>query len=169
MSCSTCQLNTFSCPGHVGHIELPVPVYHPIFMDQLLRLLRSKCIYCHHLRISRLEVNRYYCKLRLIQHGLIKEAMEIENIRSAFKSVADLKESQENSNSESDEDSDKIIRKRLTFVRHSIKRAKENRWKFNKEKNEAIAEERHYVIKEFLTVITKGRKCQNCQGYVQRN
>ena len=41
-SCTTCNLNSVGCPGHVGHIDLPVPVYHPTFMDQLLRLLRAK-------------------------------------------------------------------------------------------------------------------------------
>jgi len=27
--CSTC--NQLSCSGHLGHIELPLPVYNPIF------------------------------------------------------------------------------------------------------------------------------------------
>jgi DNA-directed RNA polymerase I subunit RPA1 len=28
--CSTCQLNYHSCPGHFGHIQLPLPVYNPL-------------------------------------------------------------------------------------------------------------------------------------------
>ncbi|KAF8753807.1 DNA-directed RNA polymerase subunit beta' [Rhizoctonia solani] len=34
--CGTCRLNSFSCPGHFGHIELPSPVYHPLFMTNML-------------------------------------------------------------------------------------------------------------------------------------
>jgi DNA-directed RNA polymerase I subunit RPA1 len=90
--------------------------------------------------------------------------MEIENIRPASKSAADLNGNQEDSDSESDEDSDKVVQRRLSFVEHSIKHANRDKWEWSKEKNEAIAEERRHVIKEFMTVITKGRKCQNCQG-----
>lgn len=28
--CTTCQLGHNTCPGHFGHIELPVPVYNPL-------------------------------------------------------------------------------------------------------------------------------------------
>lgn len=28
--CTTCRLNQSSCPGHFGHIELPVPVFNPL-------------------------------------------------------------------------------------------------------------------------------------------
>ena len=31
--CATCSLGRLYCPGHMGHIELPVPVYHPLFFD----------------------------------------------------------------------------------------------------------------------------------------
>lgn len=28
--CTTCGLNSTQCPGHFGHVELPVPVYNPM-------------------------------------------------------------------------------------------------------------------------------------------
>ena len=34
-NCGTCSLTDMKCPGHLGHIELPVPVYHPLWMRQL--------------------------------------------------------------------------------------------------------------------------------------
>lgn len=31
--CSTCCQDFNNCPGHLGHIELPLPVYNPLFFD----------------------------------------------------------------------------------------------------------------------------------------
>ncbi|KAF4791332.1 RNA polymerase I subunit A [Turdus rufiventris] len=31
--CATCLQNFSNCPGHFGHIELPLPVYNPLFFD----------------------------------------------------------------------------------------------------------------------------------------
>ncbi len=45
--CATCHLNSYQCPGHFGHIELPSPVFHPLFMGNMFNLLRGTCFYCH--------------------------------------------------------------------------------------------------------------------------
>lgn len=29
--CATCEFPEMQCPGHMGHINLPVVVYHPLF------------------------------------------------------------------------------------------------------------------------------------------
>lgn len=57
-SCATCQLSSYQCPGHFGHIELPVPVYHPLFMNQAYGLLRSICMYCHKFKMPEIVVSR---------------------------------------------------------------------------------------------------------------
>ncbi|KAF8864699.1 beta and beta-prime subunits of DNA dependent RNA-polymerase [Acephala macrosclerotiorum] len=159
--CTTCNLNSIGCPGHVGHIDLPAPVYHPTFMDQLLRLLRAKCAYCHHLKMSRKEVNRYLCKLRLIQHGLLGAAEEIDNIE-----VAQTKDNTASDDSEDDEESaiDVVIRRRNAFVKKSIKAAKTTAWEWKREKNEGVAEARRTVVKAFLKAITSSKICGNCNG-----
>lgn len=150
------------CPGHVGHIELPVPVYHPTFMDQLLRLLRAKCAYCHHLKLSRKEVNRYLCKLRLFQHGLLGPAQEIDNIEVSQSKDAEAS----GGSSESEEESavDSVIRRRNAFVKKSIKAAKATPWEWKREKNEGVAEARRAVVKSFMKAITTGKVCGNCSG-----
>ncbi|RMZ89544.1 hypothetical protein DV736_g3224, partial [Chaetothyriales sp. CBS 134916] len=83
-NCSTCRLNWRSCAGHCGHIELPIPCYHPIFVDTTLRLLRAACVYCHHFRLRRYDIHRTVCELRLLQHGLTDEVYQIA-IRRALK------------------------------------------------------------------------------------
>ncbi|KAF2147473.1 uncharacterized protein K452DRAFT_314616 [Aplosporella prunicola CBS 121167] len=166
-ACSTCNLNAFNCPGHCGHIELPVPVYHPTFMDQLLRLIRAQCMYCHHLKMSKVQVNRFVCKLRLVRYGLLKEAQDLEDIEVPKSSKTASKEEGEDVDSDagSDAEKDDVIAKREAFVKRAIKAAggrKKSEW--STEKTEAVAEERRYIIKEFLTDINKGKKCQKCGG-----
>jgi DNA-directed RNA polymerase I subunit RPA1 len=45
--CETCGLVYMYCPGHSGHIDLDVPVYHPLHFKNLYQLLQSKCVHCH--------------------------------------------------------------------------------------------------------------------------
>lgn len=163
-SCATCHLTSGSCPGHCGHIEMPVPVYNPTFMNQLLRLLRAKCVYCHHLKMSRKAVNLYLCKLRLIQHGLIAEYHELDTLDADMQKK--MMGDNENGEPDSEEEtgSDSTIKARLNFVRRAIRRSKEAPWDWNGEKNEGVAEARREVIKEFFKNITAGRQCHNCMG-----
>lgn len=51
--CGTCAQNYIYCPGHFGHVELPLPVYHPLFFKELLAILRSSCFRCGDLFFSR--------------------------------------------------------------------------------------------------------------------
>ena len=66
-NCSTCGLLGVHCPGHLGHIELPLYVYHPIFFQQMFQLLRSKCRSCHYLKQSPLELKLLEGQLRLLK------------------------------------------------------------------------------------------------------
>ena len=169
--CSTCHLNTFNCPGHVGHIELPVPVYHVTFMDQLLRLMRSKCAYCSHLRLAPAEINRFICKLRLIEHGLVREVEELEKIHLRTVSTKPCREStvdMDGENEESEqEDEETFKQRRLAFVRRVLKEkgGREARAAVASEKVEAVSSIRRAIIKEFLAEITKVKTCGHCKGY----
>ncbi|MCJ1357129.1 MAG: hypothetical protein MMC33_007125 [Icmadophila ericetorum] len=170
-SCSTCHLNTFACPGHVGHIELPVPVYHPTFMDQLLRLLRAQCVYCHHLKLIPQEVNRYACKLRLIRFGLLEEAEELENIQtkdnSATGNVPNGSEMDVDETSNEDEAApQQIIRRRTEFVNQAIKDAGGKGYlaAVARQKIEAVSGIRRAVVKEFLAAVIKPKTCGTCNG-----
>ena len=44
--CATCGQGIDICIGHFGHIELPAPVFVPVFINRVLQLLRSVCFYC---------------------------------------------------------------------------------------------------------------------------
>jgi len=62
-SCVTCRLSSYDCPGHFGHIELPSPVFHPLYMTQAFQLLRGTCTYCHHFLTNQVSV-RFQFRLR---------------------------------------------------------------------------------------------------------
>ena len=81
--CQTCHMNHFDCPGHFGHIELPAPVFHPLFMNHAYTLLRGTCLYCHHFRISSMALAKYTAQFRLLEYGLVDEAhkMASEQLR----------------------------------------------------------------------------------------
>lgn len=141
-----------------------MPVYHPTFMEQLLRLLRAKCAYCHYLRMSRREVNLYVCKLRLIQHGLLDAAEEVENVGYRSGYSAAVGGEPEGEDPEDDTGAESLIKKRLQYVRSVLKGADKYPWNWNREKNEGLAEARREAIKTFLKAITVGKQCHNCHG-----
>tara|TARA_B100001094_G_scaffold263748_2_gene265473 strand:- start:3946 stop:7887 length:3942 start_codon:yes stop_codon:yes gene_type:complete len=44
--CQTCHQNSIHCPGHFGHIELAEPVFHILFIKQLVKVLQCICLNC---------------------------------------------------------------------------------------------------------------------------
>lgn len=167
IACSTCNLSNENCPGHVGHISLPTPVYHPVFFDQMYRLLRSTCVYCHHLRLSRQEINLYTCKLRLIDAGLIHESDGIELVGSTktqrsdhglstATDVGDVVEDLE------EEDTETIIRKRNKYVLKAIKMNR--RVGLSSTQIMAVAQARRALVHAFLKDMIGGRRCSSCKG-----
>jgi len=166
-NCATCGLKTPQCPGHCGHIELPVPCYHPTFMDQVLRLLRASCIYCGKLKLSRVHVNRFACKLRLVQYGLIKEIADLDDITAQMASKGKATTNAAGSSDEDDDeisgDAKELVETRDRFVKKAIKKARQE-GRLTTHKTEALTNARRVIIQEFMGTITKGVKCSNCQG-----
>ncbi|KAK3490862.1 uncharacterized protein B0T23DRAFT_340533 [Neurospora hispaniola] len=172
--CTTCNLGQSQCPGHPGHIELPVPVYHPVFMDQAYRLLRAQCVYCHRFRLPRREIHRYSCMLRLLQCGLLKEAQMIDSFgESEFGSairqfqLADVPEMEDDEAEEEGNNlNDSTIRQREAYVRAVLRdyRTKVTMRDINKGKHEGAADMRRALVKEFLAAIIKDKKCRTCDG-----
>ena len=164
--CGTCHLGTFSCPGHPGHIELPVPVYHVSFLDSALKLLKAQCACCGGLRLARAQIIQYICKLRLLRHGLFTETQEFDDI--AKKSDAmDKLASADSDDSDVDDDgmqSDVLTREWKLFVKEAIKRVQEKDPDLRAldHKNEALNEERRGLVRSFLDLATNIKTCARC-------
>ncbi|KAL0223742.1 hypothetical protein P9112_003132 [Eukaryota sp. TZLM1-RC] len=73
-NCATCKLNHQSCPGHMGHIELPFPVFNPLVFPTLYSLMRAKCFNCHKLRISRTKADPIITTIKSMAQGPIQRA-----------------------------------------------------------------------------------------------
>lgn len=64
--CPTCGEVELSCGGHLGHIELPVPCYHPLLFNDLHKFLNLKCFHCHELRLDKLRSRYFATKIALL-------------------------------------------------------------------------------------------------------
>lgn len=76
--CSTCGLNYVHCPGHMGHISLPLPVYHPLFFTSLYQLLQASCWACHRLFATPTHLAILQGRLALLGAGRLSEAAGLE-------------------------------------------------------------------------------------------
>lgn len=56
--CKTCGNTYLGCPGHFGHIELPVPVIHVGFVKEIERLLNATCRACGRVKLSEEEIGK---------------------------------------------------------------------------------------------------------------
>lgn len=74
--CTTCFLSAEYCPGHLGHIKLPLPVTNPMFYLIIQRLLRITCIHCHRLKMPAYCKTLFKVQMQLLNAGLISEAQE---------------------------------------------------------------------------------------------
>lgn len=76
--CSTCMKNIYGCPGHIGHIELPVPVTNPLFHKPVSVFMRLACLNCHRLQLSAAVKWQIVAQLQLAEAGFITEALEVD-------------------------------------------------------------------------------------------
>lgn len=77
--CVTCGLSGRDCPGHVGHIELEVPVYHPLLFLHMFQVLRASCAFCHGLRMSKARCRAFAIKLKLYEMNDVDAAQRLDD------------------------------------------------------------------------------------------
>ena len=76
--CTTCGLSANQCPGHFGHISVPLPLYHPLYFSTVYQLLRCTCWCCHQLLATRPKVHLLRGQLLLLERGLISQISELD-------------------------------------------------------------------------------------------
>ena len=173
--CSTCGLDEKFCPGHQGHIELPVPCYNPLFFNQLYIYLRSSCLFCHHFKLRGVEIHRYACKLKLLQYGLIDESYKIDNIaigdiQAAIGDDDEAIEDNELEDTSSNSVTDALIRelkgKRNEYVDLSVAKAmSEGKTSIRGTFTATINDERKKLVHDFYKRLLSRPKCDNCGMY----
>ena len=159
--CATCCLSAFQCPGHFGHIELPVPVYCPLTFGQMFALLKQACLYCHRLRMGPVKVAIFTAKLQLLDAGLYIEAVELDNPVSQreFYGSKDFDEKVQI-------DEAALVVKIRAYTQSTIKRhTRDGSTSSCKKKIGPIAEQRRLVIGEFLKRSGSTTVCHYCRGH----
>ncbi|GMI35971.1 hypothetical protein TeGR_g1582, partial [Tetraparma gracilis] len=86
--CVTCGLAYLQCPGHLGHVELTVPVYNPLTYPTLLQFLKTKCQCCHSFRVPEWELRLFEAKLSLIERGDSRRAEALDDEVAVLQSKA---------------------------------------------------------------------------------
>ncbi|GMM51811.1 DNA-directed RNA polymerase I core subunit [Starmerella bacillaris] len=183
--CQTCGLNEKKCMGHVGHVNLPVPVFNPMVFPQMYLLLRSSCMHCLHFKLNKEEKHLFECKLRLLQYGLILESSEVQDISSIpSDSENDLEaldaklhntsntknDTMDVDSSEKKSDAKDIVALRINartvFVENKIAAAIQSGFTSpDGMYTPTISEERKKVLKELFTRLLSRPKCDNCGMY----
>ncbi|XP_039285485.1 DNA-directed RNA polymerase I subunit RPA1 [Nilaparvata lugens] len=78
--CPTCGYTYNDCVGHMGYIDLPVPVINPLFHSAVNFLMMSSCNKCYSVVIPFSKKILLINQLKLLNHGFVKEAIELESI-----------------------------------------------------------------------------------------
>eukprot|EP01088_Endostelium_zonatum_P006247 TRINITY_DN18354_c0_g1_i1.p1 TRINITY_DN18354_c0_g1~~TRINITY_DN18354_c0_g1_i1.p1 ORF type:complete len:1704 (-),score=470.71 TRINITY_DN18354_c0_g1_i1:9-5120(-) len=180
--CETCGLVGFKCPGHLGHIELVLPVYNPLYFHTLVRLLKVQCFNCHKFRVNR-EVIKACIKvmIKLDQDKPI-DAMEVYTKAANMRYCKKLIQSWESGfpevpaeDEEKIEEQDKNFQKEKERLQQVIKQYEREDRMFQKyisgqkkidlphfaQRNSLVESIRRAAIDEIMKPKT-GNQCSNC-------
>uniref|UniRef100_A0A673L3G4 DNA-directed RNA polymerase n=1 Tax=Sinocyclocheilus rhinocerous TaxID=307959 RepID=A0A673L3G4_9TELE len=149
--CSTCMQDYTSCPGHFGLVDLPLPVYNPMFFDKLYLLIRGSCLGCHMLKCPRTAVHLLLGQLKLLDVGAMKEVYELENVLNQLLEVNAKPSGIE-------------IQEALEAFISPVLKASDDKQQTIKH----ICEKKSSLINSFWRVYMGPRKCPNCRVTVRR-
>ncbi|NXJ62661.1 RPA1 polymerase, partial [Rostratula benghalensis] len=146
--CATCMQNFSNCPGHFGHIELPLTVYNPLFFDKLYLLIRGSCLNCHMLTCARAVVHLLLSQLKVLEKGLLHAVHDLEVILNRAKQCADA------TGSEIEEELNRHVQEILQSYQISDQ--------CSNVKN--VCECRNKLIAQFWKAHMSSKKCPNCKS-----
>jgi len=63
--CATCNEDLRVCPGHFGHIDLAVPIIHPMYVKYIVTILNCICLKCSKLKMTREEID---LEINVLEH-----------------------------------------------------------------------------------------------------
>lgn len=148
--CATCNNVSFKCPGHMGHIELPLPVVNPFFHNIIYSVLKMSCLKCFRILIPDIPKIILMTRLRLLDSGLILEAQNIFLYLAESSLTSDDLEDQNNS-VQVLEKLEKYVKKRTS---KNVKTSTECK---------SIEVLKNQYIHETLNAVVKEKLCPKCK------
>lgn len=114
--------------------------------------------------MSKLQINTYACKLRLLQYGLVKEVAVVGSME-----IQKGKNTKGDGESESDEDEEDedLIHRRNAYVRKCVSEVeilRRGQSHMQMTKNPVAAEMRRNLVRDFLKDVASVKKCASCSG-----
>ncbi|KAL4705922.1 hypothetical protein ACJJTC_017504 [Scirpophaga incertulas] len=104
--CATCGNVLLHCPGHFGHIELPLVVMNPLFIKNIYTLFRISCLKCFRIQLNDDMKLLLTLQLQLIDAGHVTEALDL----SEFKEIV---------SGESNKANKKLIKKYQKLIKNA--------------------------------------------------
>lgn len=150
LQCTTCNKSSLYCPGHMGHIELPLPVVNPLFHKIVFNILKLTCLKCYRILITDIQKMILIARLRLLDSGLVHEAQDIYSFLARSSLSADGLLDQANSVLVSE-----------TLESHVSKLISENVKSTTECKSIEVLKNQY--INETLRTLTKDKQCPHCK------
>ncbi|XP_015182840.1 PREDICTED: DNA-directed RNA polymerase I subunit RPA1 [Polistes dominula] len=160
--CATCGSTVYKCPGHFGHIELPMPTVNPLFHKPLFMLIKLSCLNCFTLQIPT-HIKMLLCaKLKILEMGLLSD---IDSLEEEINSVT--------SKSQNIPESDLVYIQDIieNYIRNLVNKKK---YVSNGQSNETLLNtknviaQRHLYIDSILKKYTVGKICINCHEAIPK-
>ncbi|KZC10083.1 PREDICTED: DNA-directed RNA polymerase I subunit RPA1 [Dufourea novaeangliae] len=161
--CGTCGCNVFKCPGHFGHIELPVPVVNPLFHKGLCMLIKLTCLQCFTLQIPPYVKLLLQAKLMLLQQGYLSE---LEGLEQEVMILVSDSNSPYNSDVQLIQDViDSYIENLITKTRFNKSSMQYNEMQLN---TKNINMQWHTYVENVLKQYTTHKICSNCNEIIPK-
>lgn len=181
--CATCNLTPNFCPGHYGHIELPLPCYHPLFLRNVSNILKLTCPACKRFLVKGITLHTFFyvikilvffllerskivlsARLELLCCGLITEAQELLKVVDTGEHDEELEGLDAIDTEKDDEEANESLR---IEVNEAVQRMKEKAGIHIGEEpapTRNVENMRQTYLKSFLKKIGTRNKCYRCGG-----
>lgn len=158
--CPTCALKCQDCPGHYGHIELIVPLYHPLLFPELVTLLRCKCWSCHALKAPVRPMKILKAKWNLWAQGRYNELADLDNQLAAV-----MKEGRGNAEKQGDQNrmAALALDDHLKFLLDTPTQT-QSAEEISSSSRDGTAW-RKILLKETLSLCKSSNKCHSCGAF----
>merc|ERR1712142_560677 len=150
------------CPGHFGHILLPLPVYHPILFDHLYELLLGMCTTCDDFHVDPRAVICATLQLKTLNET--GDVAAVERLQGVFSDHVTNKRKGESSREEMEAVYNEAIQRHNeafpTTPKSSSSLGKTNKIFHDRR----IAPVRNLVVKSFIGnhMRKRPKRCKNC-------
>lgn len=147
-TCATCHNTMLHCPGHFGHIELPLVVVNPLFVKTIYTLFRISCLKCFKIQMDDKMKFLLKLQLQLLDAGHITAALDLDSF------IGDIKDYKSETTPEKP---NKVIRKcqKLLKKRDGVTETFQN-------KN--VDKLRSRVLNNYFKAINISKTCRYCRS-----